>query len=97
MRDKFENRDIQMFFEAVLGLKNTEECKDFFGDVCTFNEIKSIAQRLLVAAMLAEKKTYVEISDATGASTATISRVSRALSGDSGGLRAAVQKLTAEK
>ena len=67
------------FFDAVLTLKTREECYRFFGDACTPKEIATIAQRFAVAKMLNEKKVYNEIIEATGASTATISRVSRAI------------------
>lgn len=77
--NKIRNDEIDQFFEAVLLLKNTEECYKFFMDVCTINELQSIAQRYVVAKMLNEKKTYSEIVKTTGASTATISRVNRSL------------------
>jgi len=64
-------------FEAILLLDNIEECYDFFEDICTISEIKAMAQRLEVARMLREGKTYTEISERTGASTATISRITR--------------------
>lgn len=67
------------FFDAVLTLKTREECYKFFSDACTPKEIGAIAQRFVVAKMLNEKKVYNEIIEATGASTATISRVSRAI------------------
>ncbi|WP_230397595.1 YerC/YecD family TrpR-related protein [Novisyntrophococcus fermenticellae] len=70
---------VDHLFEAVLCLKNKEECYTFFQDVCTINELLSLSQRFEVAKMLREKKTYLEISDKTGASTATISRVNRSL------------------
>jgi TrpR-related protein YerC/YecD len=60
-------------------LENKEECYTFFQDVCTINELLSLSQRYEVAKMLREKKTYLEIADKTGASTATISRVNRSL------------------
>ncbi len=66
-------------FDAILTLKTREECYDFFKDACTPKEIDAIAQRFVVAKMLNEKKVYNEIVEATGASTATISRVSRAM------------------
>ena len=66
-------------FEAVLCLENKEECYTFFEDVCTINELLSLSQRFEVARMLRQKKTYLEISEKTGASTATISRVNRSL------------------
>lgn len=66
-------------FQAILELKTVEECYTFFEDACTINELISLSQRFEVAKMLREKKTYLEISQKTGASTATISRVNRAL------------------
>lgn len=77
--NKIRNEEIDQFFEAALLLENTEECYKFFMDVCTINELQSIAQRYVVAKMLNEKKTYSEIVKTTGASTATISRVNRSL------------------
>ena len=70
---------VDSLFEAVLSLENKEECYCFFEDVCTVNELLSIAQRFEVAKMLTEKCTYLEIAEKTGASTATISRVNRSL------------------
>ena len=75
--DKSEFTD--RLFDAILTLKNREECYKFFSDACTPKEIGAIAQRFAVAQMLNEKKVYNEIVEATGASTATISRVSRAI------------------
>lgn len=70
---------VDHLFEAVLQLKDKEECYRFFEDVCTVNEILSLSQRFEVAKMLTENKTYLEIAEQTGASTATISRVNRSL------------------
>ena len=67
------------FFDAILTLKNREECYKFFSDACTPKEIATIAQRFVVAKMLNDKQVYSEIVKNTGASTATISRVSRAI------------------
>ncbi len=66
-------------FEAILTLQTKEECYRFFEDVCTVNELLSISQRFEVARMLTDGKTYLEIAEKTGASTATISRVNRSL------------------
>ncbi len=70
---------VDALFDAVLSLKDREECYTFFEDVCTINEILSLSQRFEVAAMLRSHKTYLEIAEKTGASTATISRVNRSL------------------
>ena len=74
-------RDAQndMLFKAILSLESLEECYQFFEDICTINELLSFSQRYEVAEMLREKKTYLEIAEKTGASTATISRVNRSL------------------
>lgn len=79
MKDKLKTQAVDTLFQAILTLKNVEECYTFFEDVCTVNELISLSQRMEVAAMLREKKTYLEIAEKTGASTATISRVNRCL------------------
>lgn len=70
---------VDHLFDAILTLKDKEECYTFFQDVCTINELLSLSQRYEVARMLREKRTYLEIAEKTGASTATISRVNRSL------------------
>ena len=75
MNKKLHSEAVDQLFEAILCLKNKEECYTFFEDVCTINELLSLSQRFEVAKMLREKRTYLEISEKTGASTATISRV----------------------
>ncbi|OCA82931.1 YerC/YecD family TrpR-related protein [Pseudobacillus wudalianchiensis] len=77
--EKLRGRELDQLFEAILTLRNLEECYLFFDDLCTVNEIQSLAQRLEVARMLKEGKTYHKIESGTGASTATISRVKRCL------------------
>ena len=79
MNKKIKNPETDHLFQAILTLKNLDECYAFFEDVCTINELLSISQRFEVAKMLREGKTYLEISEDTGASTATISRVNRSL------------------
>ena len=80
MNKKIKTEAVDHLFEAVLTLKSPEECYAFFEDVCTVNELLSLSQRYEVAKMLREKKTYLDIAERTGASTATISRVNRSLS-----------------
>ena len=70
---------VDRLFDAILSLETREECYKFFEDVCTVNEILSLAQRFEVARMLTQGNTYLDISEKTGASTATISRVNRSL------------------
>lgn len=79
MNPKIKTDAVDGLFDAILQLKTREECYTFFEDVCTINEILSFSQRLEVARMLRDKKTYMEIAEKTGASTATISRVNRSL------------------
>ena len=73
------NPTTDALFDAILSLETREECYDFFEDLCTVNELLSLSQRFEVAAMLKDGKTYLEIAEKTGASTATISRVNRSL------------------
>ena len=79
MNKKIKTYSVYHLFEAILTLKTPEECYAFFEDVCTVNELLSLSQRYEVAKMLREKKTYLDIAERTGASTATISRVNRSL------------------
>lgn len=79
MQDKLKNPATDQLFEAINLLQTPEECYQFFEDICTINEILSFTQRFQVAQMLRDNKVYTEISKETGASTATISRVKRAL------------------
>ncbi|MDE6209950.1 MAG: TrpR YerC/YecD [Lachnospiraceae bacterium] len=79
MTKKIRTEEVEHLFEAILTLENKEECYQFFEDICTVNELLSIAQRYEVAQMLRNSNTYIEISEKTGASTATISRVNRSL------------------
>lgn len=76
---KFKRDDIDELFRAVLLLEDEEDCYRFFEDICTINEIHSISQRLQVAKLLSENKTYSEIERITKASTATISRINKCL------------------
>ena len=90
---KFKKEDIDELFEAVLTLRDLEDCYRFFEDICTINEIHAIAQRLQVAKLLSEKKTYSEIEGITKASTATISRINKCLVYGSDGYRRIIEKL----
>lgn len=79
MNKKIKTEAVDFLFEAILQLKDKTECYDFFEDLCTVNELLSLSQRFEVAYMLKDHKTYLEIAEKTGASTATISRVNRSL------------------
>lgn len=91
--NKWKNREIDQLFAAVLELHSMEDCYKFFDDLCTVNEIKSLAQRLEVARMLGLGHTYSKIEAETGASTATISRVKRCLNYGTGGYELALTRL----
>lgn len=93
MASKIKSEKMDELFRAILSLETTEECYHFFEDICTVNELLSIAQRWEVAQMLHKNVTYNEISSETGASTATISRVNRCLHYGTGGYRAVLDKL----
>lgn len=79
MSKNIRTPSVDHLFEAILSLKDSEECYIFFEDLCTVNELLSLSQRFEVAKMLRSHNTYLEIAEKTGASTATISRVNRSL------------------
>ena len=79
MNSKIKSKEADFLFRAILELESLDECYQFFEDLCTVTEIKSMSQRIVVAKMLSEGRVYSEIVKETGASTATISRVNRSL------------------
>ena len=79
MSKKIRTEAVDYLFQGILSLEDKEECYTFFEDICTINELLSLSQRFEVAKMLREHKTYLEIAEKTGASTASISRVNRSL------------------
>ncbi len=93
MNKKIRTDAVDHLFDAILCLQNREECYTFFEDVCTINEILSLSQRYEVAHMLRENRTYLDIADKTGASTATISRVNRSLNYGNDGYDMVFQRL----
>lgn len=93
MNKKLKNEAVDSLFDAVLTLQTKEECYSFFEDLCTVNELLSLSQRFEVASMLRDKKTYLEIAEQTGASTATISRVNRSLNYGSDGYELVFSRL----
>ena len=86
-----------IFFQAVMSLKNQEECRVFFEDICTIKELQAMAQRFRVAAQLKENRNYNEIQADTGASSATISRVNKCLLYGSGGYATALERVGKEQ
>ena len=94
---KLKSKELDYFFTAILNIKDIEECYRFFEDVSTISELKALCQRFQVAKMLREKKTYIEIGEVTGASTATISRVNRCLNYGSNGYNTILDILEVEE
>lgn len=91
--DKIRGEQLDQLFDAILSLKNREECYQFFDDLATMSEIQSFAQRLQVAKMLLNGATYSAIEKETSASTATISRVRRCIDFGSDGYKLVVDRL----
>ena len=90
---KLKREDVDELFKAILSLENEEECYRFFEDICTINEINAITQRLQVAKLLSEKRTYSEIEETTKASTATISRINKCLTYGADGYKRVLERL----
>lgn len=90
---KMKSPETERLFNTILKFESLEECRDFFEDICTIKEIQDMSQRLEVARMLNQNKSYAEISKATGASTATISRVNKCLVYGSDGYKRALEKM----
>ncbi|GAQ18895.1 His repressor [Oceanobacillus picturae] len=95
--DKLRGEQLDQLFDAILTLKDREECYRFFDDIATMSEIHAISQRLQVAKMLTEGRTYTVIEQETNASTATISRVRRCINYGSEGYKMVLDRLTDEE
>ena len=89
----YKDENLDILFKAVMSLESLEECYAFFDDLCTVTELKSLAQRFEVARLLDEKCVYTDIAEKTGASSATISRVNRALLYGSSGYKGVIDKM----
>lgn len=94
---KYKSHELDELFAGILTLKDEEDCYRFFEDICTVNELNSIAQRLQVAKLLAEKKTYSEIEKITKASTATISRINKCIVYGADGYKRVLERLAKKK
>ena len=97
MNKKIRTSAVETLFEAIIQLKSVDECFDFFEDLATINEILSLSQRFEVARMLRQHKTYLEIAEKTGESTATISRVNRSLNYGNDGYDMVIQRIQEKK
>lgn len=89
--------EMENLFKGITCLQTVEECYAFFEDLCTVNELLSLGQRFEVANMLREHRTYNEVAEETGASTATISRVNRCLNYGSDGYDLVIDRLKKQK
>ena len=93
MRKNIHSEAMDQYFDAILSLKNRKECYAFFKDICTSGEMLSLSQRFDVGVRLLQGQTYQQISEVTGASTATISRVNRLLSDEDDGIEMAAGRI----
>lgn len=90
---KLKDNETDQLFKGILKLQTIDECYMFFEDVCTIAEIKALAQRFQVARMLKKGKTYSEIVETTGASSATISRVNRCINYGADGYNLVIERM----
>ena len=90
---KLQDEHIDRLFQAILSLRDVAECYRFLEDLCTVAELKAMAQRLQVAAMLDGQQIYTEIEQKTGASSATISRVNKCLHYGEDGYRVVLDRM----
>ena len=90
---KRNNETVDKLYQAILSLRDKEECRLFLEDICTIQELETIAQRLQVAALICEGKSYSEVNKITGASTTTICRVGKCINYGEGGYRMAIERL----
>ena len=95
--EKKHSKEVDTLFDAILTLETREECYKLFEDLLTKREVIDIAQRLKAAIMLKNDASYVEVVEATGMSTATISRVSKALDKGPGGYDIVISRLGENK
>ncbi len=96
MMANWHNESTDTLCSAFLKLKSMDDCYEFIEDVCTIKEILDISQRLSVAMLLSEKSSYAEINAKTGASAATISRVSKCFEYGTGGYKKIISRLNGE-
>lgn len=90
---KKEKINAKVLYDAILSLHTQEECAAFFDDICTYQELESLVQRLDVAILLSQGNSYINVNKLTGASTATICRVSKALNYGDGGYSTVIERL----
>ena len=89
---KMKSAETDRLFEAIRSLKTEEDCYRFFDDLCTIGELQAMTQRLEVARLLREGKTFTQVSEETGVSSATITRVNKCLAYGTGGYELALDR-----
>lgn len=89
----YDKPSSDLLYQAMLELHSVEECREFLQDLCTVSELKAMEQRMEVAMLLDDGLIYSEILERTGASSATISRVNRALLNGTGGYVSVLGKM----
>lgn len=97
MNHKLQSEDMDSLYEAISLIENREEFYNFMEDLCTVVEMQSLAHRFVVAKMLYDGKTYSEVSELTGASTATISRISKCLTYGADGYKVILKRMKGGK
>ena len=97
MHNKLHSEETDKLFDAILSLRDKEECYSFFEDICTIKELRDLSLRLEVAAMLKEGKSYQEVTKETGVSAATICRVNKCINYGSDGYRKVLERENGEK
>lgn len=91
--NRFKSPKTDKLFEAILSLNTIEECYDFFEDLCTVAEMQAMIQRFEIAIMLSKGMIYTDITEATGASAATISRVHKCLNYGEDGYKKILERI----
>ena len=87
-----KKNDYHELYEQFLKLETLEECEKFFDDLCTIKELDSMLQRIKAANMLLEDKTFIEVTNATKISSATLARVSKCIKYGDGGYKDIIEK-----
>lgn len=90
---EIDSPEIEELFKAMLKLKNVNEYQQFFRDLCTLSELRAMSERFQVAKMVAKGIPYREISEKTGSSTATVTRVAYWLHHGMGGYKLILERM----
>ncbi len=96
MQKKTSDEEMEFLFRAILSLETADDCRNFFGDLCTKTELCEMARRFTAARLIREGDKYTSIVEKTGLSTATITRVNGSLRDGCGGYSRALDALGVE-